>query len=244
MISPGLRAGVFLHDLLEHLDFQAPDQIDQLLRLKLATHGLKGNGLREALCAQLQVLLKAPLETPSEQGLTLSRIPLAERLSEVEFSHPITSLKRDQLQKIFVKHGDPELPLEFSTSLGRLHFRTVEGFMRGFIDLLFRFKNRYYMVDWKSNWLGDRPTDYDREGVRACMLQHSYYLQYHLYTVAADLYLSRRVSGYEYEKQFGGVFYVFFRGLDPTKPGRGIFHHLPPAALVHALRQLLLGRLS
>ncbi len=240
----GLRAGVFLHDLLEHLDFQAPDQIDQLLRLKLATHGLKGNGLREALCAQLQVLLKAPLETPSEQGLTLSRIPLAERLSEVEFSHPITSLKRDQLQKIFVKHGGPELPLEFPTSLGRLHFRTVEGFMRGFIDLLFRFKNRYYIVDWKSNWLGDRPTDYDREGIRACMLQHSYYLQYHLYTVAADLYLSRRVSGYEYEKQFGGVFYVFFRGLDPTKPGRGIFHHLPPAALVHALRQLLLGRLS
>ena len=49
----GLRAGVFLHDILEHLDFQAPDQIDQLVRLKLATHGLKGDGLREALCAAI-----------------------------------------------------------------------------------------------------------------------------------------------------------------------------------------------
>jgi exodeoxyribonuclease V beta subunit len=239
----GLRAGVFLHDILEHLDFQAPDQIDQLVRLKLATHGLKGNGLREALCAQLQVLLKAPLETASEPGLTLSRIPLAERLSEVEFSHPIASLQGDQLQKIFVKHGGPELPAEFPKSLGRLHFRQVEGFMRGFIDLLFRFKDRYYIVDWKSNWLGNRPSDYDREGIRACMLQHSYFLQYHLYTVAADLYLSRRVSGYEYDKQFGGVFYVFFRGLDPAIPGRGIFHHLPPADLVSDLRQLLIGGL-
>jgi ATP-dependent exoDNAse (exonuclease V) beta subunit len=49
----GLRAGVFLHDILEHLDFQAPDQIDQLVRLKLATHGIKGNGLCEALTSCL-----------------------------------------------------------------------------------------------------------------------------------------------------------------------------------------------
>jgi exodeoxyribonuclease V beta subunit len=76
------------------------------------------------------------------------------------------------------------------------------------------------------------------------MLQHSYFLQYHLYTVAADLYLSRRICGYEYDKHFGGVFYVFFRGLDPEKPGRGIFRDRPSAALVYALRQLLIGGLS
>jgi exodeoxyribonuclease V beta subunit len=239
----GLRAGVFLHDVLEHLDFQAPDHIDQLVRLKLAAHGLKGEGLHEALCAQLQVLLKAPLVTPVEPGLALNRIAAAERLSEVEFSHPITSLREDQLQEIFVRHGGPALPLEFPKSLGRLQFRQVEGFMRGFIDLLFRFQNRYYIVDWKSNWLGNRPSDYDQEGIQVSMLQHSYFLQYHLYTVAADLYLRRRVSGYEYDKHFGGVFYVFFRGLDPSKAGRGIFYHLPSAALISALRQMLIGGL-
>jgi exodeoxyribonuclease V beta subunit len=239
----GLRAGVFLHDILEHLDFQAPEQIDRVVRQKLATHGLKGNGLHEALCAQLQVLLQAPLVTPLEPGLTLSRISPAERLSEVEFSHPITSLQEDQLQEIFVKHGGLALPVEFPKSLGRLHFRPVEGFMRGFIDLLFRFQSRYYIVDWKSNWLGNRLSDYDETGIQGSMLQHSYFLQYHLYTVAADLYLRRRVSGYEYDKQFGGVFYIFFRGLDPSKAGRGIFYHLPPAALISALRQLLIGGL-
>ncbi|MBV9300092.1 MAG: exodeoxyribonuclease V subunit beta [Verrucomicrobia bacterium] len=240
----GFRAGVFLHDVLEHLNFQAPDQIDQLVRLKLAAHGIKGNGLREALCAQLRLLLETPLETPWESDLTLSRIPPPDKVSEVEFSHPIVSLRPDQLQKFFVKHGGPELPSEFPSSLGRLNFRPVDGFMRGFIDLLFRFRDHYYIVDWKSNWLGDRPSDYDEAGIRARMLQHSYFLQYHLYTVAADLYLSRRISGYEYDKHFGGVFYAFFRGLDLEKSGRGIFHHRPSPKLINALRQLLIDDLS
>ena len=235
----GVRAGVFLHDVLEHLDFQAPDQIDQLVPLKLATHGIAGNDWREALCAQLRRLL----ETPLVPGLTLSRIPLAERLSEVEFSYPIASLEHRQLQKLFIKHGGPALPAEFPASLGRLNFRPVEGFMRGFIDLFFRFEERYYIVDWKSNWLGNRPNDYDQAGIRACMLKRSYFLQYHLYTVAADLYLSRRIAGYEYGKHFGGVFYVFFRGLDPEKPDRAIFRGRPHASLVRALRELSIGLL-
>jgi exodeoxyribonuclease V beta subunit len=214
----GLRAGVFLHDILEHLDFQAPEQIEQLVRLKLVTHGIKGNGLREALCAQLRLLLKTPLKP----DLTLGGIPLGKRLSEVEFSHPIASLQRDQLQNLFVNHGRPTLPPEFAKSLGRLQFRPVEGFMRGFIDLFFEFKDRYYVIDWKSNRLGPQPSDYNKEVIQACMLQHSYFLQYHLYTVAADLYLSRRIPGYEYDKHFGGIFYVFFRGLDPEIPNHGI----------------------
>ena len=78
---------------------------------------------------------------------------------------------------------------------------------------------------------------------QACMLQHSYFLQYHLYTVAADLYLTRRIPGYQYDKHFGGIFYVFFRGLDPENSSHGIFHDRPAASLVCALRQLLIGGL-
>jgi len=237
----GLRAGVFLHDLLEHLDFQnTPEQIEQLVHLKLVTHGIKGNGLGEALCAQLRLLLKIPLQT----DLTLGGISLANRLSEVEFSHPIASLQRGQLQNLFLQHGGLILPPEYANSLGRLQFRPVEGFMRGFIDLFFQFKDRYYIIDWKSNWLGPQSRDYDQKGIQACMLQHYYFLQYHLYTVAADLYLSRRIADYQYDKHFGGIFYVFFRGLDPDTPSHGIFRDLPAASLIYALRQLLIGGLS
>jgi exodeoxyribonuclease V beta subunit len=237
----GLRAGVFLHDILEHLDFQdTPERIEKLVHLKLVTHGIKGHGLSEALCAQLGLLLKTPLK----QGLTLDGISLTDRLSEVEFSHPIASLQQGPLQNLFEQHGGLIPPPEFAKSLGRLQFRPVEGFMRGFIDLFFQFEDRYYIIDWKSNWLGPQPGDYDQKGIQACMLQHSYFLQYHLYTVAADLYLRRRIAGYEYGKHFGGIFYVFFRGLDPQTPSRGIFYDRPADSLVCALRQLLIGGLS
>ena len=233
----GVRAGVFFHDVLEHLDFQTPEQIEKLIPLKLAIHGIPAGVWREPLCAQLQRLL----ETPLAPGLTLSRIPPANRLSEVEFFHPIASLRPQQLKELFRTHSGAALPPEFPASLGRLQFRPVEGFMRGFMDLLFQFEGRYYLVDWKSNWLGDHLIDYGDAGVRACMLQHSYFLQYHLYAVATDLFLSRRIPDYDYDKHFGGVFYIFLRGVDPKNADRGIFRDRPNVSLVHALRQTLIG---
>ncbi len=80
--------------------------------------------------------------------------------------------------------------------------------------------------------------------MRASMLQHSYFLQYHLYAVATDLFLSRRVPDYNYDRHFGGVFYVFLRGIDPRKTGRGIFRDRPGAALIGALRKLLIKGVS
>lgn len=111
--------------------------------------------------------------------------------------------------------------------------------MRGFIDLLFRFKKRFYLVDWKSNWLGSQPADYGSEGMRRAMLQHNYYLQYHLYTLAADLFLEKRLPGYDYQTHFGGVFYIFLRGIDSKDSSRGIFRDRPAAQTVVDLRKLI-----
>ena len=111
--------------------------------------------------------------------------------------------------------------------------------MRGFIDLLFRFKDRYYLVDWKSNWLGNRPSDYGTDGMQQSMLKHNYYLQYHLYTLAADLFLEKRVPGYSYQTHFGGVHYVFLRGIDPADSSRGIFRDRPDQKTVNSLRKLI-----
>lgn len=232
----GVRAGLFLHDVLEHLDFKEPARIDELVRQKLASHGIS-DASRAALSARLRRLLDVPLKP----GLTLGRVALTDRLSEVEFSHPIALLHPEQIREVFAKHGNGKSSADFCGSLGRLNFRPVEGFMRGFIDLLFCFEERFYIVDWKSNWLGNRPGDYDETGVRASMAQHSYFLQYQLYTVAADLFLSRRIPGYDYEKHFGGVFYIFLRGVDPAMPERGIFRDRPSAALVRDLRDTLTG---
>ena len=115
--------------------------------------------------------------------------------------------------------------------------------MKGFMDLVFRFDGRFYLVDWKSNLVGDRPEDYRVEALARVMAERFYVLQYHLYTVALDQYLRLRLPAYDYDEHFGGVFYIFLRGVDPDLgPEYGIFRDRPAGELVEALRERLLDR--
>jgi exodeoxyribonuclease V beta subunit len=229
----GVRTGLFWHELLQHLDFQKPAGIEPLVLEKLASHGF-GTMQAEVVSAQVRNILAVPLEPE----LRLDRVARADRLPEVEFSFPIASLEPGKMRAAFARHGRGA---DYTDELGRLNFRPVEGFMRGFIDLLFRFDGRFYIVDWKSNWMGNRPADYSPRNLSTSILRDFYFLQYHLYTVAADLFLSRRIPGYDYEKHFGGVFYIYLRGVDATRPEQGIFKDRPDAPLIRDLRETLTG---
>lgn len=115
--------------------------------------------------------------------------------------------------------------------------------MKGFIDLVFEHGGRFYLVDWKSNHLGARAEDYGAEALAAVMGEDLYVLQYHLYAVALHEYLKGRVRGYDYDRHFGGVFYVFLRGVDPALgPGFGIFRDRPDRRLVETLAEGLVAR--
>ena len=227
----GARAGEFFHDVLEHLDFQKPGQLDPLVSDRLAAHGFSSTPHAGAIKRKLAELLEVELAP----GLRLRQIPKEERLVEVEFSTRLPLLRPEDLRTLFAGHGSPALDPE---ELGNLRFSPVEGFLRGFIDLIFRHEGRYYIVDWKSNWLGNRPEDYDEAGVDAAMRAHHYALQAHLYVLAADRFLRARLPEYDYETHFGGVFYLFLRGIDPFRPGRGVYHCRPALALVEKLRAL------
>ena len=72
------------------------------------------------------------------------------------------------------------------------------------------------------------------------MAVSDYYLQYLIYTVAVDGFLRQSLTDYDYERHFGGVFYLFLRGIDGKHPGRGIFHDRPSAACVQALANELM----
>jgi len=73
-------------------------------------------------------------------------------------------------------------------------------------------------------------------------MQRSYYtLQYHIYTLALHLFLQLRIPGYQYERDFGGVFYLFIRGIDKNAgPGCGVFYDRPDKELVDALENTML----
>ena len=101
--------------------------------------------------------------------------------------------------------------------------------MRGFIDLVFEHGGRYYLADYKSNWLGATAERLWRGRARAGDGARSYYLQYLVYCVALHRYLASRVRGYGYESHFGGVRYLFVRGMRPESGARcGVFADRPP----------------
>lgn len=87
--------------------------------------------------------------------------------------------------------------------------------MNGFIDLLFQHEGRFYVVDWKSNHLGDEYEQYHSEAVKKAVVEKFYFLQYHVYCAALHIYLSKNLLNYSYEQHFGGVYYIFVRGVTP-----------------------------
>jgi exodeoxyribonuclease V beta subunit len=114
--------------------------------------------------------------------------------------------------------------------------------MKGFMDMVFRFEDRYYLVDWKSNFMGTNVEDYGPESLTRAMEENFYILQYTFYTLALTQYLKRRVQGYDYDRHFGGVFYVFLRGVDPGKgPEFGVYRDKPRRDLIEALSKELIG---
>jgi exodeoxyribonuclease V beta subunit len=229
----GRRTGDFFHDVLEYMDFQDLGDLSTLIDSKLRTYGFSQTQHRPAINQILRQLMEVELDP----GISLRDIPKRERLSEVEFSYPLAHLTPASLVKTI--NRCTALAGDIRAQMGNLRFDPVEGFIRGAIDLLFRCKGRYYLIDWKSNWLGSQPTDYGPGGMRQAMLEHNYYLQYHLYTLAADLFLQKRLPGYDYQTHFGGVYYIFLRGIDPTDPSRGIFRDRPATATVKGLAALI-----
>ena len=237
----GARSGTLLHDILEHLDFSGKEgpALEELVAQKLEEYAFEP-AWRDALCSMLSRVLAAPLVAESPD-LSLSRIGRRDRANELEFYFPLKQISPAILQRVCAAHGGPRVRGSIPEHLERFQFAPVRGYMKGFMDVVFRFDGRFYLVDWKSNLLGDRPEDYRSEALAAVMAERFYVLQYHLYTVALDQYLRLRLPGYDYNEHFGEVFYIFLRGVDPDLgPKYGIFRDRPARELVEALRETLI----
>jgi len=232
----GTKAGILLHDIFEHLDFA---QEDASPMEKLVSEKLKESGFeltwRETLCNMIKKVLSVPLD-PQRKDFSLSCIRNKDRLNEVEFYFPLQSISPKKLKSIFADYACADRTVHFPERIGRLHFAPVKGFMKGFIDMVFQFEGRFYLVDWKSNFLGNRVEDYGQAALSAVMEESYYILQFCIYTVALSQYLRLRLPDYNYTSHFGGVFYIFLRGVDPEKgPEYGVYRAKPPEEFLSAL---------
>jgi exodeoxyribonuclease V beta subunit len=233
----GVRAGSCLHAILQRLDFASEDRgiIEELVSQCLREYGY------ESVWTPIVVeTLERVLATPLDMGgtLYLKDVPRNRRLDELEFTYPVTELTCEGLQKFLKAHGFAVGAIQ--EEIERLTFAPARGYMRGFIDLIFEAGGRFYLTDYKSNWLGDTPESYREEALPAVMARHSYYLQYLIYAVALHRYLRLRLPNYDYEAQFGGVLYLFLRGMDPgLGPGYGVFRARPAGNLIETLDEYL-----
>lgn len=230
----GASPGTFLHSLFEDLDFTqpvAPEWVAEKLEL-----GGFDEHWQPVLSEWINAVLQVPLSGP---GISLSQLPVREKQVEMEFYLPISATLTAPALDALIRRYDP-----LSADCPPLDFRDVRGMLKGFIDLVFRHNGRYYLLDYKSNWLGESSDAYTQPAMAQAMQAHRYDLQYQLYTLALHRYLRHRIAGYDYEQHFGGVIYLFLRGVDRDVPGQGIFATRPDVQLISQMDALFAGEMQ
>ena len=228
----GASAGDCLHRILERVDHQLPAADpgnNQQVELELQRAGI-GAEHHEAVLSFLDQLRLTPVGG-ALGDFQLSGLPVSRRLNEMNFDLPLAGgpgqlVRAAGLARVFRDHpcrggegyGDQLASLEVAS----------RGFLTGSMDLIFTApdpsgQERWWVADWKSNWLGVRdgagqplacgPQHYGQAAMEGLMVANHYLLQGHLYLVALDRYLRWRQPGYQAEQHLGGYLYVFLRGV-------------------------------
>ncbi len=254
----GAAFGSLVHAVLETADPGVPDlaaELEEHVRRHLAWWPL------DVAASELAAALTPMHDTalgPLAAGLTLRQIGVRDRLRELDFEIPLAGgdlrgTVRDvalsdvgELLRLHLSAGDPLASYAERLMSAGLGGQSLRGYLAGSIDAMLRLPDqRYLVVDYKTNHLGDTAADYSSGRLAEAMLHSDYPLQALLYTVVLHRFLRWRQPGYEAGQHLGGVLYLFVRGLcgpeTPVVDGHpcGVFSWQPPAALVVALSDLL-----
>jgi exodeoxyribonuclease V beta subunit len=224
----GARAGTCLHAILEDWA-RGKGELAELVAPTLTAHGIDAESWAAIAIQHLQRVLDTDLDGG---GLTLTRLQGSRRLPELGFTFPVRDLDVQRLRAILV---DPAMGLAepLRQAAERLTFDGLRGFLKGFIDLTFEHDGRWYILDYKSNWLGPDASHYGGERLLQALAGEHYYLQYLIYLVALRRFLRQRLADFR-DDQLGGAFYLFLRGM----PEAGVYFARPSDALLDALDRL------
>ena len=224
-LPKGPIAGNFLHDLFEQSDFTKTDFSELIPEVSRKYGSLYDTSLQNSYQDLILNVLNSKF---SPTNFKLSEIQNNKKLPELEFYFNLKNLS-------------PKKILEISTLIDIESSRITQGMMYGFIDLFFEHQGKYYILDWKSNFLGSKLKDYSLENIELAMRGNNYHLQYLIYTVAVKRFLSLKITDFNYNKHFGGVLYVFLRGCRKEQ-STGIFYSKPTEEIINRLDQLLTRR--
>ncbi|MNO87297.1 RecBCD enzyme subunit RecB [compost metagenome] len=227
----GSNPGSFLHGLLEWAadegfsavsDDAIRDQIARRCQLR------KWEEWIDPLSDWLQRLLRTDFLLPGAAPVQLAG--LASYQKEMEFwfaTRQVDSRRLDALARQYTLGG---------VARPALQENQLNGMLKGFIDLVFEHEGRYYVADYKSNWLGADEDAYNHEAIRGALLAHRYDLQYVLYLFALHRLLQARLPDYDYDRHVGGAIYLFLRGSQSAT--QGLHWEKPPKELMEELDAL------
>ncbi len=227
----GSHIGLLIHSLLEHLDFTADiaAQCAQLMPTYLPASGISAETDQQTLVHWLQQILQTPL---NQQDLMLKELSARQRLNELSFDFSLDHFDLEAINSLLQSLASVPLQPVTSASFG--------GLITGVIDLVFEYQGRYYLADYKSNFLGGSLEDYAPDKLQLAMFDRRYDLQSLLYSIALHRYLAMRLPNYEYETHFGGCYYLFLRAMRPEHgESFGVHFERPSSDSVQALDRLL-----
>lgn len=239
----GAGAGSFLHKVLEKIDFSSQQHWSEVIDHGIREFNLPSQYASE----QRQLYQhrheqghqayqlsqgKASIDTTQHQALLtwlhdilhvrllasgqrLGDIPARARFAEMGFNMSVTEQFRpEQISELFADHFADAKDKLILLSSERQH---LYRYLRGEIDLVYEHGGRYFVVDYKSNYLGNSLSNYDQSHLQHAMSKAGYWLQACIYQVALHRYLRLRIADYtgNEDRHLGAVEYVFLRGIAP-----------------------------
>jgi exodeoxyribonuclease V beta subunit len=233
----GTQAGTALHDIFERLDFRASAEpgTRAMVERALVAHGLSGG---DAIALQragdvVRMLQTVCTSQVPAAGFALDRIAPQAALREWRFDLSVATTSTRRIADALAAHGSAHAQ-SYAPLLRSLKDSSVGGYLVGSVDLAFEHDGRWWLVDWKSNQLGETDVDYAPDALSAAMMSAHYTLQYHIYLLALHRHLKARQRDYDPSRHWGGVAYVFLRGVTGAGDG-GWFRDAPTPALLEAL---------
>lgn len=235
----GATTGNFWHELLETIDFSDESRWNEIVDQISAKYGFVDSADKETVRNLIQYSVDSPIGRhpvfnelhPEMEGMKLSTLSWTQTLREMEFLYPYSA---NELQTLVtdLRHGTQQN--QNISALANIQSFDTTNLLTGLIDLVFESNGKFFILDYKSNYLGDTLADYSNTEIENDIRSNGYNLQYHLYTAALTRYLSKQIQGFSYEKHFGGVFYLYWRGLN-TEDTTGVFYDKPDWKLVEPL---------
>lgn len=225
-LPAGANFGNVIHDLLEEFDFfsmQASTELLVQIERKCERYGVT------AQAEDIEKLLWCVVSSTLIDDFCLMDLPPERCLKEMPFYFQLSLFHTSMINEI----------LQFEPTVLPIGPRQMRGYLTGFVDLICLQDGKYYIMDYKTNYLGTDLGDYRHEQLVLAMKSHNYGLQYWIYSLVLHRHLQNLNDDYSYDLHFGGVMYLFVRGMSPDYPGNGVYFTKPDYDTLMQLGALL-----